>query len=278
MLRTPEAPPTPPPPPPRRATLSPLLAAAYFGNVEELMDGLREGEDLEAQDPSDGCRPLHAAILTEQTEAASYLIRQRADLESRAFEGLTPLLLACRSDAGRMVRLLLRHSADVAARDASGRSAQDICAEHRSNSAAKALAGEEELEEPQESAESTKRKEQSIAEVTQDDGSTPYAGEEPVRCEQVPAEPWFGSAVDPVEAEGVDPQYEAWDQEIQTGNRPGSQQVLTDLFNFLLEPSLFCPVFPLAEAMAFNGVSSPWWTSSTTWPRAQKAVARQSPH
>jgi len=66
---------------------------------------------------------------------------------------------------GRMVRLLLRHSADVAARDASGRSAQDICAEHRSNSAVKALAGEEELEEPQESAESTKRKEQSIAEV-----------------------------------------------------------------------------------------------------------------
>ena len=88
----------------------------------------REVEDLEAQDPSDGCRPLHAAILTEQTEAASYLIRhgghrghagrclrtsesplclffvetrQRADLESRAFEGLTPLLLACRSDAGR---------------------------------------------------------------------------------------------------------------------------------------------------------------------------------
>ena len=35
----------------------------------------RDGEDLEAQDPSDGCRPLHAAVLTEQTEAASYLIR-----------------------------------------------------------------------------------------------------------------------------------------------------------------------------------------------------------
>ncbi|CAE7697739.1 CBSDUF7 [Symbiodinium microadriaticum] len=179
MPRIPEAPPTPPP---RPATLSPLLAAAYFGNVEELMDGLREGEDLEAQDPSDGCRPLHAAILTEQTEAASYLIRQRADLESRAFEGLTPLLLACRSDAGRLVRLLLRHSADVTARDASGRSAQDICAEHRSKSAAKALAGEEEpeLAEPQdqeESAESTERKEQSIAEVRQNDGSTPDTGD-----------------------------------------------------------------------------------------------------
>ena len=68
------------------------------------------------------------------------------------------------------MRLLLRHSADVTARDASGRSAQDICAEHRSKSAAKALAGEEEpeLAEPQdqeESAESTERKEQSIAEV-----------------------------------------------------------------------------------------------------------------
>ena len=36
----------------------------------------RDGEDLEAQDPSDGCRPLHAAVLAEQTEAASYLLRR----------------------------------------------------------------------------------------------------------------------------------------------------------------------------------------------------------
>ncbi|CAE7605615.1 CKL6 [Symbiodinium sp. CCMP2592] len=215
---------SPPTPPPHRTALSPLLAAAYFGNVEELMDGLRDGEDLEAQDPSDGCRPLHAAVLTEQTEAASYLIRQRADLESRAFEGLTPLLLACRSDAGRLVRLLLHHSADVAARDALGRSAQDICAEHRSKSAVKALAGEEELAEPQEeSVESPAKKEQGVDEVRQHESSAP-AGKEPL-SKAVLWEPWFGSAVDPVEAEGVDPQYEAWDQEIQTGNRPGSHQV-----------------------------------------------------
>ena len=64
--------------------------------------------------------------------------------------------------------------------------------------------------------------------VRQNDSSTPDAGDTgkgPVRCEEALAEPWFGSAVDPVEAEGVDPQYEAWDQEIQTGNRPGSQEV-----------------------------------------------------
>ena len=66
----------------------------------------------------------------------------------------------------RLVRLLLRHSADVAARDALGRSAQDICAEHRSKSAVKALAGEEELAEPQEqSVESPAKKEQGVDEV-----------------------------------------------------------------------------------------------------------------
>eukprot|EP00439_Symbiodinium_sp_Y106_P030743 s3934_g3.t1 len=40
---------SPPTPPPHRAALSPLLAAAYFGNVEDLMDGLSVCENLQQE-------------------------------------------------------------------------------------------------------------------------------------------------------------------------------------------------------------------------------------
>lgn len=76
------------------------LAEAYFGNVHELMECLhpgldrqrvqrvqveplvfreqkrRDGEDIEQVDPKDGCRPLHAAVITEQEEAVAYLLRK----------------------------------------------------------------------------------------------------------------------------------------------------------------------------------------------------------
>ena len=36
----------------------------------------RDGEDIEQVDPKDGCRPLHAAVITEQEEAVAYLLRK----------------------------------------------------------------------------------------------------------------------------------------------------------------------------------------------------------
>mmetsp|Transcript_48349 Transcript_48349/g.90519 ORF Transcript_48349/g.90519 Transcript_48349/m.90519 type:complete len:186 (+) Transcript_48349:68-625(+) len=163
---------------------SPLLAAAYFGNVDELMDGLRDGEDIEAVD-TDGCRPLHAAVMTEQEEAAVYLLKHKADLESAGPDKMTPLLLACRTDASRMVRLLLDRSADVTAVDAAGRGAYEICLAYRSQRAQKALAGDIAHEEAEE------------AEVKPvQPGAAPLA---PVPSD--PSEPWFGSAVDPTNIE-----------------------------------------------------------------------------
>ena len=35
----------------------------------------RDGEDIEEADPKDGCRPLHAAVITDQEEAVAYLLR-----------------------------------------------------------------------------------------------------------------------------------------------------------------------------------------------------------
>ena len=51
-----------------------LIAAAYFGNVFEITEALRDGEDIESADP-DGCRALHASVITEQEDAAKYLLR-----------------------------------------------------------------------------------------------------------------------------------------------------------------------------------------------------------
>ena len=36
----------------------------------------RDGEDIEETDPKDGCRPLHAAVITEQEDAVRYLLRK----------------------------------------------------------------------------------------------------------------------------------------------------------------------------------------------------------
>lgn len=35
----------------------------------------RDGEDIEEADPKDGCRALHAAVITEQEDAVTYLLR-----------------------------------------------------------------------------------------------------------------------------------------------------------------------------------------------------------
>ncbi|CAL1165371.1 unnamed protein product [Cladocopium goreaui] len=162
----------------------PLIAAAYFGNVHELMDCLRDGEDIEETDPKDGCRPLHAAVITEQEDAVRYLLRQNADLEAPGPDGLSPLLLACRCDAVSIVRLLLEKGADRTG-------AEEICERHGAKRSLGALNGEapDPGDPPGDPG---------------DDGATNVSASAKEPCKAPSPSgpsgsggPWFGSAVDP---------------------------------------------------------------------------------
>jgi hypothetical protein len=53
--------------------LSPKTSSLQFAQLTFLR---RDGEDIEETDPKDGCRPLHAAVITEQEDAVRYLLRK----------------------------------------------------------------------------------------------------------------------------------------------------------------------------------------------------------
>eukprot|EP00434_Breviolum_minutum_P014322 symbB.v1.2.012629.t1/scaffold853.1/size308060/9 len=168
----------------------PLIAAAYFGNVHELMDCLRDGEDIEQVDPKDGCRPLHAAVITEQEEAVAYLLRQNADLEAPGPDGLSPLLLACRCNAVPIVQLLLEKGADRTG-------AAEICERHGAQRALGALLGEkpEAIEAALDVEDAADvHAEGATAGANDANGSN---GQGDASAKEPCGGPWFGSAVDP---------------------------------------------------------------------------------
>ncbi|CAJ1341960.1 unnamed protein product [Effrenium voratum] len=183
-----------------------LIAAAYFGNVAELIEGLRDGEDIEQEDPKDGCRPIHAAIICDQEETLQYLIRQRADVEAAGPGGLQPLALACRCNAPAAVRLLKAAGARGARE---GETLERLCHEAGAAKALRALRGDGDDANEGEGVESAPN-----APDAPDAPNAPDAPDEPDEPDEPkayvkakdpspskPCEPWFGSSVNPANME-----------------------------------------------------------------------------
>ncbi|CAJ1422267.1 unnamed protein product [Effrenium voratum] len=179
---------------------------AYFGNVAELIEGLRDGEDIEQEDPKDGCRPIHAAIICDQEETLQYLIRQRADVEAAGPGGLQPLALACRCNAPAAVRLLKAAGARGARE---GETLERLCHEAGAAKALRALRGDGDDANEGEGVESAPN-----APDAPDAPNAPDAPDEPDEPDEPkayvkakdpspskPCEPWFGSSVNPANME-----------------------------------------------------------------------------
>jgi len=192
----------------------PLVQAAYFGNVSEVMALLREGGDIEEADPKDGWRPLHAAVMTNEQDVVEYLLRQRAEVDAPGPEGMAPLHIACRDNAPELVRLLVAGRANLEATDALGRTPAALCPDsdtsYRLRRALEGLTCDEDSKADEASAATAAPATAPSARAASlavgegagggpSSGSTPHQPAEAAGVQR--AGPWFGSAVDPAREE-----------------------------------------------------------------------------
>jgi ankyrin repeat protein len=111
-------------PTPGEGGMTELQYAAYNGDLEGVLAALRNGDDINLQDQG-GWAPLHWAADMgmangEREEVFAALIQAGADLEVRDLEGSTPLLVACRSGNGDLVRQLVTAGANIQAANNKG--------------------------------------------------------------------------------------------------------------------------------------------------------------
>lgn len=101
-----------------------LQHAAYSGDLDGVLAALRNGDDANVQDQM-GWTSLHWAADMgmadgEREKIFSALIQAGADLNVRDLEGSTPLLVACRSGNGDLVRQLIAAGANIHAANNKG--------------------------------------------------------------------------------------------------------------------------------------------------------------
>lgn len=92
-----------------------IAQAAIAGDAEAVEELLQQSPELVHGYSQDGWTPLHLAAYLGHRAVAEVLLRNGADVNARAHNGLanTPILRAVMGQQGEMVALLLAHGADV---------------------------------------------------------------------------------------------------------------------------------------------------------------------
>lgn len=88
---------------------TPLMLATYTGKLDAVRLLVAGGSQLNHS----GWTPLHYAVFANQPEVAAYLIEKGADLNVRAPNQQTPLMIAARNANLDIAKLLLQAGADV---------------------------------------------------------------------------------------------------------------------------------------------------------------------
>ncbi|KAI0284499.1 ankyrin repeat-containing domain protein [Russula brevipes] len=107
---------------------SPLMSAAYFGDLEMVEVLLHYGADVGAQSIS-GRTALHFAAGSHRSgapEVVRLLLNRGADINMRATDDATPLHSAAVYGAVDAVRVLLEHGASVDGKDDEGQTAFQV--------------------------------------------------------------------------------------------------------------------------------------------------------
>ncbi len=95
---------------------SPLMLAAYNGKQPAIDFLLTAGAELNHT----GWTPLHYAVFAEQAEMVAYLLQKGANVDARAPNEQTALMLAAKNGNLAIVKLLLNAKADPALADQHG--------------------------------------------------------------------------------------------------------------------------------------------------------------
>jgi ankyrin repeat protein len=92
------------------------MLAAFRGNLEAVR--VLQGRGGEINNP--GWTALHYAAFQGQTAVAKYLLDNRAEVNARAPNGITPLMAAVRNGHLDTAKLLLSQGADPSAKNDAG--------------------------------------------------------------------------------------------------------------------------------------------------------------
>lgn len=99
---------------------TPLMAAIYTGQVDDIQILLKAGADIEAKD-SKGLTPLLVATYQGKVEALSILLKAGANIEAKDSQGRTALMIAAESGNVELVNALLKADANIEAENEQGR-------------------------------------------------------------------------------------------------------------------------------------------------------------
>jgi ankyrin repeat protein len=99
---------------------SPLLAAVIKEDIETTSLLLRQGADINIVGTENGWAPLHFASLNGRLEALEMLLGCGADITVRGRNGETPLDLASGGESAQVVSFLVKHGTDVTSCDNNG--------------------------------------------------------------------------------------------------------------------------------------------------------------
>lgn len=108
---------------------TPLMLAAYNGKIDALDALLAGGARINLP----GWTALHYAVFADRTEAVAELLQKGADVNARAPNKQTPLMLAAKSGNIEIAKLLLDAKADTTLKDQNGDTALTL-AEKANNS------------------------------------------------------------------------------------------------------------------------------------------------
>lgn len=97
-----------------------IYRAASEGDLARLRELLRQGADVNAQQPNLGGTALHNAAEAGHAQIIRELLKHKADVEARDSRGFTPLMRAAERGKADAVKTLLDAGADIDAKPSVG--------------------------------------------------------------------------------------------------------------------------------------------------------------